>query len=106
MKDVSYPLGVTTPNLKKKLAHVKVCHWFNTNNNVLEPGLLVWGGSCKVENVYINVRVCALFIKMREVCVKKPKIPVTSPLHFAYLLHGSYTKDMPHAKRHAIFKKW
>jgi len=26
MKDVSYPLGVTTPNLKKKLAHVKVCH--------------------------------------------------------------------------------
>jgi hypothetical protein len=48
--------------------------------------------------VYINVRVCALFIKMREVCVKKPKIPVTSSLHFANLLYGSYTKDMPHAK--------
>jgi hypothetical protein len=66
---------------------------------VPEPGMLVWGGGCKVENVYINVRVCALFIKMREVCVKKPQIPVTSSLHFAYLLHGSYTKDMlTHAK--------
>ncbi len=45
------------------------------------------------------VHVCALFIKMREVCVKKPQIPVTSSLHFAYLLLGSYTKDMlTHAK--------
>ncbi len=92
-------LGVTIPNLKKKLAHVKVCHWFNTNNNVREPGLLVWVGGCKVENVYINVRFCALFIKIREVCIKKPQIPVTSSLHMAYLLHGSYTKDMlTHAK--------
>ncbi len=49
--------------------------------------------------MYMCVRVCALFIKMKEVCVKKPQILVTISFHFAYLLHGSYTKDMlTHAK--------
>jgi hypothetical protein len=65
---------------------------------VPEPCLLVWGGRCKVENIYRNVRICGPSSKIKEACVKKLQIPVKSSLYFACLSHRvTY-------KRHATFK--
>jgi hypothetical protein len=50
---------------------------------VVEPYMWVWGGGCKLSNPCLNVRVCALISKIRE---------VRGSLQFAFILSWATCK--------------